>query len=74
MNRAGMFDSDDTWVLIRLHQEEAKGNSNYYHKTLIAQSWSTINFAKEDFYYKFSEYLIFQIHFSSISLSYVKDD
>ena len=32
MNRAGMFDSNDTWILIRLHQEVAKGNSHYYHK------------------------------------------
>ena len=26
MNRAGMFDSNATWILIPLHQEIAKGN------------------------------------------------
>ena len=26
MNRAGMFDSDATWILIPLHQEVTKGN------------------------------------------------
>ena len=36
MNRAGMFDSDDTWILIPLHQEVAKGNSHYYYKTSVA--------------------------------------
>ena len=28
MNRAGMFHSDDTWILIPLHQEVTKGNSH----------------------------------------------
>ena len=32
MNRAGMFDSDATWILTPLHQEVAKGDSHYYHK------------------------------------------
>ena len=36
MNRAGTFDSDDTWILMPLYQEVAKGNSHYYLKTVIA--------------------------------------
>ena len=30
MNRAGTFDSDDTWILMPLYQEVAKGNSHYH--------------------------------------------
>ena len=26
MNRAGIFDSDDNWIFVPLHQEVAKGN------------------------------------------------
>ena len=31
MNRAGMFDSDATWILIPLHQEVTEGNSHGCH-------------------------------------------